>query len=441
MVFKVKSLVNLGMYIACFIAFTFYGVDYFIPGLADNTKVYSLCGIIIISCSILSILKSGLKKIRLVDLMVFFLLILPLLWNNRDLGAREFTRPLQYLWIAFLYLAYRSSNMEDWIGKFLKIIMFVGVFYAFFTVMSFVSQDFYFNIIYPKLSTISVTEAARLTAYYESGYMSGITAHYSTNGIYIGLGIIPFFVCAVLEKAYFPKKHLPIVFVFLLILLALALTGKRAHLIFTIIALIIVVYYYYSDQQYSRIIKIIFFMALSVVVAYIVSLFIPQVMNAYNRILQGLEENNLDNGRNVLSTYALLAFSSEKVLGHGWSWFSQYNIISPGDHAHNTYYQLLCETGIVGFALYFGFLVTMLIRAIKLLKRICKIKPNYRSQDRVIVCCAVAYELFFLMYMVTGNPLYEFSCYMPLFLFIGAVETVNSRIRRDEVKMAQEVRF
>lgn len=435
MIIKIRSLANFGMYIACFIAFTFYGVDYFIPGLATNTTiVYLACGVIIISCSVLTILKSGLKTIKPLDFIGFLLLILPLLWNNRDLEAGGFTRPLQYLWIAFLYLAYRSSDREDWIEKFLKIIMLVGVFYASFTVVSFISSNFYFNFIYPKLSEISAKEAIRLTTYYESGYMAGITAHYSTNGIYIGLGTIPFFVCALLEKEYIKKKRPFVVITFLLVLLALALTGKRAHLIFTIVALIIVMYYYYSDQKYSRVVKILFFVVLAAVAVYIVSLFIPQVMNAYNRILQGLAENNLDNGRDELSVYALLAFSSARLFGHGWSWFSQYNIISPGDHAHNTYYQLLCETGVIGFTLYVGYLVIMLIRGITLLTKICRRKQNYQPHDRVVACCAVAYELFFLMYMVTGNPLYEFSCYMPLFLFISAVETIKGRLRRDEIK-------
>lgn len=432
MVIKIKNIANLGLYIACFIAFTFYGVDYFIPGLTENTTtIYLVCGVAIILCSLCVLLKSGPKNIKQLDVVAFFLMILPLLWNNRNLEAGGYTRPLQYLWIAFLYLAYRSSAKEDWIDKFIRIIMFVGFFYAFFTILSFLSSDFYFGFIYPKLSVISAREATRLTNYYASGYMAGITAHYSTNGIYIGLGTIPFFVCAVLEKNYLKKKRLAVFCAFLSILLALALTGKRAHLIFTLAALIIVMYFYYSDQKYSRVVKMLFYLILASVAIYIVSLFIPQIMNAYNRILQGIAENNLDNGRDALSAYALVASASAQVFGHGWSWFSQYNVVSPGDHAHNTYYQLLCETGVVGFTLYVGFLVIILVRDIRFLIKICRRKQDYMARDRVVVCCAVAYEIFFMMYMVTGNPLYEFSCYMPLFLFIAAVETIRHRVIKE----------
>lgn len=429
MIIKIKNIANFGLYIACFIAFTFYGVDYFIPGLTENTTIiYFACGVIIILCSLYVILKNRLKNIYLLDVVAFFLMILPLLWNNRDLEAGGYTRPLQYLWIAFLYLAYRSSAKEDWIDKFIKIIMFVGAFYAFFTIISFFSSDFYFGFIYPKLSMISSQEATRLTNFYASGYMTGITAHYSTNGIYIGLGIIPFFICAVLEKYYLKKKRFILFVVFLLVLLSLALTGKRAHLLFSLAALIIVMYFYYSDQKYSRVVKILFYLILAFITIYIVSLFIPEILNAYNRILQGIAENNLDNGRDALSNYALVAFASAHVFGHGWAWFSQYNIVSPGDHVHNTYYQLLCETGVVGFVIYVGFLVILLVRDIRFLIKICKRKQDYMPHDRVVVCCAVAYEIFFMMYMVTGNPLYEFSCYMPLFLFIAAVETIRHRV-------------
>lgn len=429
MIIKIKNIANLGLYIACFIAFTFYGVDYFIPGLTENTTIiYFACGVTIIFCSLYVILKNRLKNIYLLDIVAFFLMILPLLWNNRDLEAGGYTRPLQYLWIAFLYLAYRSSVKEDWIDKFIKIIMFVGAFYAFFTIISFLSSDFYFGFIYPKLSMISSQEATRLTNFYASGYMTGITAHYSTNGIYIGLGIIPFFICAVLEKYYLKKKRFTVFIVFLLILLSLALTGKRAHLLFTLAALIIVMYFYYSDQKYSRVVKILFYLILAFITIYIVSLFIPEILNAYNRILQGIAENNLDNGRDALSNYALVAFTSAQVFGHGWAWFSQYNVVSPGDHAHNTYYQLLCETGIVGFTIYVGFLIIILVRDVRFLIKICRRKQDFIPRDRVVVCCAVAYEIFFMMYMVTGNPLYEFSCYMPMFLFISAVETIRHRV-------------
>lgn len=440
MLIKVRSVTNVGLYIACFIAFTFYGVDYFIPGLTTNmTTVYMICGGIIVLCSLCRIFKSGFIRIGLWDIVSVLLLILPLLWNNRDLEVGGFRRPLQYLWVAALYLAFRSSKREDWIDKFFKIIMFVGIFYAFFTIISFISSDFYFNFLYPTLSSISTRVATRLANYYSLGYMTGITAHYSTNGIYIGLGIIPFFVCVIMEKDYIKKGRLATFIAFILIFLALALTGKRAHLIFTIVALIIVMYFYYSDQKYSRAIKILFYLLVAALIVYIVSLFIPQVLNVYNRILEGLAENNIDNGRAELSEYALLAFSSAPIFGHGWSWFSQYNTISHGDHTHNTYYQLLCETGVIGFAFYIVFFVFMLIRAIVLLTKICRRKQNYQSRDRVVVSSAVAYEIFFLMYMVTGNPLYEFSCYMPLFLFVAAVETIRGRIKKGEIEMIQEV--
>ncbi len=427
---KIRDFANIGLYIACFIAFTFYGVDYFIPGLASNMAVvYLLCGIAIAIFSILSITHNGGMHLKGFDIWTILILFFPLLWNNRELEIGAFTRASQYVWVLVLYIAFRSSKKEDWVEKFFRIIMFVGVFYAFFTVLSFISSDFFYSAIYPTLSSTSPVVARRLNNWYSLGYMTGITAHYSTNGIYIGLGVIPWFVISILERRYTEKGRALTVITFLLILLALALTGKRAHLVFTLAALLIVMYFYYADQKYSRVIKILFYLGVAALVVYIVSLFIPQIMNAYNRIIEGIAENNLDNGRDELSAYAIVGFLSAPYFGHGWSWYSQNNIVSLGDHAHNTYYQLLCETGIAGFTLYVLFFGVTLIRTITLLVQICKNKKTYLPRDRAIVSSAVAYELFFLMYMVTGNPLYEFSCYLPLFLFIAAVESIRDRVQ------------
>lgn len=128
-------------------------------------------------------------------------------------------------------------------------------------------------------------------------------------------------------------------------------------------------------------------------------------------------------------TFAFLAFLRKPILGYGWSWFPNNNTISPGDYGHNVYYEILCETGAVGTAIISLLFIVTLIRGMRVLHILSVRKRKYPEFYRRVVCCAVAYEIFFLLYCSTGNPLYEYSCYLPYFLFIGMVEVINRKIK------------
>lgn len=420
---------KIAIFLASFIAFTFYGVDFWFGFYVSHTSLcYGIVGMLIIMMAFVKNRKINVNEFSYMDLLVIMVFLISLLWNNWDVAAGNTTKEFQFFWTIVLYIWMRNSEELDWMEMFLKILKFVGIFYAVFTLLSYFSSDFYFAFIYPTISRASSQVAARLMRLYNSGYMCGITAHYSTNGIYLGLGVIPFFIDCMCSKSMFNKnERLLNWFGFVLVLLSLFLTGKRAHLIFTLAALLIVYYMYNADKQFSRWFKIIGIIGLGALAVYFAAQFMPQVLNALNRIIETSKEGNFDMGRDELKVFAFLAFLRKPLLGYGWSWFPNNNTISPGDYAHNVYYEILCETGVVGTVIIGLLFIATLIRAMKLLHKISIRKWVYPEFYRRMICCATAYEIFFLLYCSTGNPLYEYSCYLPYFIFIGMVEVINRR--------------
>ena len=432
---KIRDLTFLALAVASFTAFTFYGLDFWNPLYCSNPSRWFIgCSIVVVLLSLYSLLRNGIKNITCADVLVFVLLLISIFWNNDYLASGLITIELKLAWTVVLYFALRNTRYNSWMEFFIKILAVVGLVYSFFTIISYLSPDFYYSVIFEKIVSMLPDLSGRLKALYESGYMSGITAHYSTNGIYIGLGIIPYFVYFFCSKKLFSKAwHRVHLLLFAFVLLALLLTGKRAHVIFTIVALIIVLYLYNSDKKLSRIFKLIFIVGLAALAIYIVSMFIPEVMNVVNRFVQLSETTGIDNGREAMSEYALKAFAQNPLFGNGWLWFPIYNSVSPGDYAHNVYYELLCDVGIVGTAIILSLFVVMLIRAIRLLMKLSKHKELYPEQYRMIACCAVGYEIFFLLYCTTGNPLYEYSCYLPYFLFGCMVETLTLKLNNGTI--------
>ena len=420
---------KIAIFLASFVAFTFYGVEYWLGFYVSHTSLcYGIIGLLIVAMAALKNQKLSINRLNFVDALVVIVFLESLLWNNWDLAAGNTTKEFQFFWTIVLYVWMRNSENMDWMELFLKILKFVGIFYAVFTLMSYFSSDFYYAFIYPTISKSSPAVAARLVRLYSAGYMCGITAHYSTNGIYLGLGVIPFFIDCICSKSLYNSNRRKLNWIgFVIVLLSLFLTGKRAHLIFTLAALLIVVYMYNADKQFSRIFKIIGIIGLGALAIYFAAQFMPQVLNALNRIIETSKEGNFDMGRDELKAFAFLAFLQRPILGYGWSWFPNNNTISPGDYGHNVYYEILCETGVVGTAIIGLLFVVALIRGMRVLHILSVRKRKYPEFYRRVVCCAVAYEIFFLLYCSTGNPLYEYSCYLPYFLFIGMVEVINRK--------------
>lgn len=88
-----------------------------------------------------------------------------------------------------------------------------------------------------------------------------------------------------------------------------------------------------------------------------------RLINMFNFFTSGDESMDMSTAtRADFAFKGLKTFSESPILGYGIG--SSYKLLN-GTYYHNNYVQLLVETGIVGFVLYYGFLITILIRLFK----------------------------------------------------------------------------
>lgn len=335
-----------------------------------------------------------------------------------------------YLMIPFVLSFYRCCEVKK-IYKILEIFLMEHIIATIFVQ---IFPNFYSNSIIKWIADGDLTTLSLLKYWHNEGYNAGLTAHYSTNGIYLAIAFIYYFVELVQNKN---KKNMILM---ILAFITLMLTGKRAQALFSIIACFCV-YLYNKREGFSKkflntgIIIFSFF-----ILIYVVSMFVPQVLNVVNRFEEAAgNKSELLTGRELLYDTSITNWKKHVLFGNGWGFFSEYyqNYIYNPSSAyynikyiddHNVYLQLLCETGIVG-------LVCFLILEIIVVFKEFKIEKKLSTKKENSVLFLLGYNIFFVLYCFSGNPLYDIQCYALFFILIGVLvmyENVSEKIDNKE---------
>ena len=99
------------------------------------------------------------------------------------------------------------------------------------------------------------------------------------------------------------------------------------------------------------------------------------------------------------------------------------------NHVHNVYLQLLCETGIIGFTFYMTWFISILWLSIKSYRRINFYKTSEFESANFHLKFAIGYQVFFLLYCMTGNPLYTEEMFIPYFICCSIALYYNRRLK------------
>ena len=399
---KKRLRIGIGLFLIFLFTFTMDLHLILFGGLMNAIIVLAIAVIIVWNKSI-----SSIRSVRPVVPLVAFMIIM-MLHNNQD--TAQYGTVLIYnnlffiiAWISFMLL----QPDGEWHDLFCKIVIFFSTIHAIAT--------WFFYLVpsaYPHIVPLFGSWADGMLRQFDRGYAPGLSPTYSLNAIYLGMG------ACVCMGQYITKKHNLFQLIFLVS--AVLLTGKRSQLLATICAFLVVYYFYNSDQKANRIFKLIAIAIVSIIVFLIAAQFVPQLATFINRFQETAEMGDVSLGRfdRFLTSYNV--FLENPILGIGWNGSSYYFRELDGIfiNVHNIYIQLLMETGIVGSIAYYLFFVSTLIISVKI---VSKIKLIDTGKDVAQYCCgSLAIQVFFLLYGITGNPLYDAPALIP-YVFASAL--------------------
>lgn len=350
-------------------------------------------------------------------ILVFFIVR-----NSADLQNGLYSNLLNYL-IIFLFYIIVSKN-EDWIPSFFRVIKVMSFIYAIFTVLFYFSRKAFEMIALNVLSIYS----EQILSQYNEGWMSGLTNHYSVNAMYLSLGLALELV-VLLDRN--KRKNIDIL-ISIFLMMALFMTGKRGHIIFCIISWFVVYYFSNADKKRGRIVKILAILTIGVIVFMILENFVPFLMIFIERFKYQMAQGDVTTGRGILAGYAWELFRKNIWSGIGWNRFidiyvNSYSVSGEVLNVHNVYLQLLTETGIFGFLAFVIFFIVNYYIVVKTLVEVRIYQYNLKEKDRWLMF-SLLMQTFFLIYCMTGNPLYDVHMFFPYMAACAIAKYIRGNI-------------
>lgn len=342
-------------------------------------------------------------------------------------GCLKYPYMGQIVYCAYLLFFICSLSNSGWQEYVVKIMLIAGLVYALATYILIAPGVLFYSKF---VASMYPNNYGSLVGCYKRGEYAGITGHYSTNATMLANGVIPCIaVCVVHIKNKRTSKraiHREILLLAVLFV-ALLLSGKRAHFLFTLCAAFVALYIYTSNEK-NRFAKYLLEGALIAFMGVIAFYTIPSVNNLFSRF------SNLSEDVSVLKRYelwgaAVEAFKEHPILGNRWASFpnSIGGRVGYNGYTHNVYLELLCEVGIIGTIIFVFFFITCFIKTVFIVYRVAHQKEKIDLKKQTLLLFSLMYQAYFLMYCTTGNPLYDAYVYMPYFMACSIATSFRKR--------------
>lgn len=250
---------------------------------------------------------------------------------------------------------------------------------------------------------------------------TGIGRFFGFNAfvISIGIGVI---LVLYFEKIFKFSKSL-IMVIIIVQLYAITKTGSRFALISSLISILIILLMNREIKNIKKINYILLFLAVIVLSYAIITYYFNYNLVAIERFQRNDGLGTINN-RLILYKYAFNLFKEHPIYGVGINTFLSLTYIEPSmienTYVHNVFLQLLCETGIFGTLFILPPYFATLIYTIKVIKKSEKNRLNYMS---------LYVQVIFLLYFITGNPIYDYNILLIYFVFISFLFMKNEEIK------------
>ena len=374
-------------------------------------------GSLFFSSGILMLLaiNNKIDKKKLISIAtVIFAIILILLIRNADIKQGAYKNIIVYITILASFFSLMLS--DKWFKSF-KIILLIFIIEHLVATWIF---NFFPSIYYKYIIHLFKPSDIRLLlSQFGRGYAVGLSRHYSHNGMYLSIGVL-YFYCMMLKQ-----KNWKNIFMLFLSFGGLLLTGKRGHFIFVIATMIVIMYIVNRKNFIKFTKKIIAIILVGIIAYFIASKFIPTISNTLFRFSKLSDTDDITNGRTYMYNLMINMWKRNPLFGNGWGAVKYQNISM--NNGHNVYLQILAECGIFG-ELFFLFIIAKIFsKSVKLCKSI-----DNSSEYKFYILFSTSMQIFFALYCITGNPLYDVQVLYPFILSIASVFYIDFKIHDDD---------
>lgn len=366
--------------------------------------------IMLVVCAINILCNKGILCVHWSKLIILFIGSVMLIFFSLPNSRKAYDTMLFVPAIVMGMILIAMEPSDNQIFKSFKLIKIGSALIAVYVIFCKIFPDLYLNVIIPHLSIEVQTRGRSLVESGRYGVPLGGSIVFADYVFSLSLFII---LADYLVNRWDFKKKIENFILIILLIVAIFFEGRRGEAITAFITIAIQAFCTLHTRRkcdFSKILKSI--IVLTIVL--IVIIFILVLNGAVDRFIllyEGLSNNakgistDITTGRTVLWDFASDQFILNPIIGIGWGNYEYKSNEMVLDFAHNNYLQILCETGVIGFALITFPIVFIFIKTKQLLH---KIKLDTTSNEIKIFCSiSFAIQTYFLILNFVDPSFYK----------------------------------
>lgn len=315
-----------------------------------------------------------------------------------------------------IFAAIAGSTYRGWVATAFRILVAMCLVHAMATIAFYALPGLYDSLIRPRFFRDSITLL---------DYRSALTANRAYNATYCAVGFLVTATAALAAPASKLIRRVPLPLVFLF---ALLLADKRAHLIYSVLALVVMALTFRSRKVRAR---SIFAVVSGIVVTVWLASTYSGVGESLDRLMGTFDAHDAEealSGRPLLWRAALDGWSERPLFGWGWGsfTFNWPNGTTVSVIAHNQPLNTAYEGGVVGLTLVVAATLGSVAFTLRNVRE-ATAKQDKRPERATLLSTSLAIQLYFLFYSFTGGELlskpYTFVIYL---MSVGAAFSLAS---------------